>query len=78
MLDRLKREARTAAMWRGHNLGRFVTATATRAYATCQNEGCTAGVSVDTHPAPNGIDIGGDAVAVGCPVRVNAVQAEKD
>lgn len=27
---------------------------------------CGRGVTIQTHPAPNGIDIGGEAVALGC------------
>lgn len=65
-LRTLKREARESATWRGHSLSRFHTYTTAerRAVAHCRN--CPASVVVDCYPAPNGIDIGGDAVAVNC------------
>ena len=67
----LKRDAGRGARWRGHRLGRWSTpvgaAADDRAYAECRNAGCRASVSVDTTPPPNGIDIGGSAVAVNCP-----------
>lgn len=34
---------------------------------TCGNAGCDAYLMIDTRPMPNGIDICGDSVAVGCP-----------
>lgn len=70
-LERLKREARDAATWRGHRLTPFrtwawrdATTRPTRAHADCRD--CGRGVTVDVAPAPNGIDIGGAAVAVNC------------
>jgi len=64
---RLKMEAHEAATWRGHSLSLFKTERAGRqAYATCGN--CPALVAVNTHPMPNGIDVGGAAVALTCPV----------
>jgi hypothetical protein len=66
----LKRQAGAGARWRGHKLGKWQSPTGwadDRAYAECGNAGCHASVSVDVTPAPNGIDIGGSAVAVNCP-----------
>jgi hypothetical protein len=61
-IDRLKKEARESAEWRGHKLSRF-----TRSYygfaAECP---CGASVAVSANPPPNGTDIMGDAVAVYC------------
>ena len=62
-LERLIREAREAAQFRGHNLTRFDRRTH-GAYAECVN--CQKWVAVETRPMPNSIDIGGPAVAVGC------------
>ena len=38
---------------------------------------CKAWVQVDTKPLPNGIDIGGPAVALGCPARDVAEELAK-
>jgi len=75
ILQRLKREAIDGAKWRGHDMTRFKT---TEKYletspkkivclSTCRV--CGGYVQVDTRPAPNGIDIGGDAVALNCPIK---------
>jgi len=67
-IDRLKRSARESASWRGHTLGRFsfnVTRNG-RATACAECTRCKMWVGVDTRPAPNGIDIGGEAVALNC------------
>lgn len=63
-LETLKRHARAAATWRGHDLGRFASH-ACPAGATAECRRCGAYVQVLSRPAPNDIDIGGDAVAVG-------------
>ena len=61
-LNRLILEATQAAQSRGHSIALVDwTVEGTRAYAECS---CGAFVQADAHPAPNGIDIGGDAVAV--------------
>lgn len=57
-LETLKKEAKDAARWRGHD------------GAICVK--CDAGVWVDTDPPPNGIDIYGGAVALNCPTGPNA------
>lgn len=76
--DRLRQEATLAAVRRGHKLTRFarsgwrIRATKelpTIGLANCTNPNCRAWVLVDTRPLPNGIDLGGPAVAVGCPLR---------
>jgi hypothetical protein len=63
-IRRLKHEAREAAHFRGHSMGKFETLSRTSARSLCQY--CLRGVWVDTSPLPNGIDIAGEAVAVGC------------
>jgi hypothetical protein len=74
-LDDLKKEADASATWRQHHLGpwddtrhgsaRDLAAGYDRqtSIAECR---CGAYVQVDTNPPPNGIDIGGSAVAVNC------------
>jgi hypothetical protein len=64
-LRRLKDEARNTATWRGHDMARFRALTPGRsAESRCKK--CHRTVHVDTKPAPNGIDIGGEAVALNC------------
>lgn len=65
---RLKTEALQAAQARGHSLGHFITTTGSdfRRTALAECSKCGAWVQVNTHPAPNQIDIGGPAVAIGC------------
>lgn len=64
-IDSLKQEARNTATWRGHTMSHYVTLQRGRqAVSHCLK--CGAQVVVNTHPAPNDIDIGGRAVAVGC------------
>lgn len=52
---------------RGHDMGEWednVTQFRTTSYSTCKN--CGRYVQVNTNPSPDGIDIGGDAVAISC------------
>ena len=64
-LARLKREALESAMFHGHSMYPFATIVPNVvARSHCQN--CGKYVQVDTQPAPNGIEIGGEAVALGC------------
>lgn len=64
-IERLKAEAREAATRRGHSLGRFRRGRFDHtAFALCTR--CACGAYVDAHPLPNGIDISGEAVAIGC------------
>lgn len=70
--ERLKREARETATARGHELGRFLPMGEGQrkghraAFARCG--ACGMGVTVETKPPPNGIEIGGEAVALTCTV----------
>lgn len=64
---RLRREAEVSARWRGHTLA-WRGIDLHRSIGTCTRDGCTASVNIDDHPAPNGIDIGGEAVALNHPV----------
>ena len=69
---RLKQEAREACTARGHEMVPFVTlvhptSTNGQAYvarSVCIN--CGKYVQIETKPALNSIDIGGNAVALGC------------
>ncbi len=64
-LEHLILEARSGAQWRGHTMSRFRRSKdKRRAVSDCVN--CGKGVAVDTKPMPNGIDIGGPAIAIGC------------
>lgn len=65
-VKRLKQEARQSAEYRGHNLGTFKQ-TGNAYYARCKN--CDCEVWVTPHPAPNEIDVMGDAVALDCPAK---------
>jgi hypothetical protein len=65
---RLKECASAAAIARGHSMRRFGRVQVADGRETWQTEcrRCGAWVQVQPNPAPNGIDIGGSAVAVGC------------
>jgi hypothetical protein len=65
---RLRREAKQAATWRGHDMARFVRVDVADGRATWDSvcRKCGKGVQVQPFPAANGIDIGGQAVALGC------------
>lgn len=67
-IERLKKEALSACQWRGHIMPRFKCAAhqPTVAFSNCRV--CDMQVVVDTKPAPNGIDIGGEAVALNCAI----------
>lgn len=63
--QRLRREARAGARWRGHNLAPFRPLETGRTWhATCT--ACGREVVIDVKPPPNGIDIAGEAVALDC------------
>jgi len=71
-LDALRKSARECAKWRGHELSRFSPAEVQstgrqQSFTSCLE--CGAMAVVDTQPLPNGIDISGRAVAVGCKKR---------
>lgn len=61
-------QAREAATWRGHHMGRFKTVELThrRTYKRSACAVCGMEVDIDTYPPPNGIDIAGPAVALNC------------
>jgi hypothetical protein len=63
-LTKLKREAREAAINRGHVMSRFETFPSGTAIASCKKCGYIAAVRV--RPAANEIDIAGSAVALNC------------
>ena len=73
-LRRLKLSALASCEWRGHDMERFITdffgSHEKPHSATSYCRKCKAFVVVNTHPAPNGIDICGDAVAVDCRGKV--------
>ena len=60
---RLKKEARDSTIWRGHLPGRWEE-TCGSFISRCRR--CGKHAVVDLDPAPNGIDICGQAVALGC------------
>ena len=63
---RLKKEALMSCSCRGHDMGRFKRHDywRTSSYSHCRR--CGMQVVVNTRPTPNGIDIGGEAVALDC------------
>jgi len=73
--ERLRKSAKASANWRGHKLDQFKhypkryngqkLKGQERAVAICTV--CGAYACYDTNPAPNGIDVSGDAVAINCP-----------
>ncbi len=63
--DRLKVEAGRAAQRRNHQLGPWSDLDNEKAAAVC--EVCGKEAYVDGKPAPNGIDVSGEAVALDCP-----------
>jgi len=71
-IDRLRLSALRSCRWRGHDMRRFRHRRSHMwsepygylADSECKRCGMT--VHLDTHPAPNGIDIGGEAVALDC------------
>lgn len=62
----LKREAKEACEWRDHDMKRFREGSfwKNQYFSECRNCGMT--VSVRPRPAPNQIEISGQAVAVNC------------
>ena len=71
---RLRGEARRGAAWRGHRLGRFsplLPSTGRGGYSEATCTACGAAVRIDTAPAANSIDVGGEAVAVSCTGRAS-------
>lgn len=67
-LDTLQREAEAAAKRRGHKLGKWnIYHGESRSLANNECK-CGAWVQCNTKPMPNQIDIGGNALALNCPV----------
>lgn len=64
----LIREGLDTARWRGHAMS-VVSTDTQRGQSVHRCKTCGAEVHCDVSPPPNGIDIGGDAVALNCPVR---------
>jgi len=64
----LRKEARKVAKLRGHQLGKFshIVGTGWNAHSAAICEKCGKDVAVYPSPAPNGIDVAGDAVAMNC------------
>lgn len=64
----LRKQARRSAKNRGHRLGKFSALTGSgwseSTYAVCSS--CGRDVAVYPNPAPNGIEITGEAVALDC------------
>jgi hypothetical protein len=57
-------DATESAAFRGHKLGKWIFHDGNTAETTCMN--CGKWIQVESNPAPNGIDIGGPAVALNC------------
>lgn len=67
-IERLKKEARDAADFRGHELGRFTRIASPRLGRNMFRANCHCGalVIVTDKILPNEVEIGGEAVAVVC------------
>lgn len=67
-IQRLKQDAGAAARFRGHDMGQWydVSEQQGRIISSASCRTCGRIIALDTRPAPNGIDIAGEAVAVGC------------
>lgn len=62
-IERLKREALESCRFRGHRMKRFLDF---KGFSVSSCRVCDRQVVVVPYPLPNGIDIGGGAVALGC------------
>ena len=63
-LKMLMQSALGSANWRGHEMRPFRQTSDHTAESDCKH--CGRWVFVDSEPAPNGIDVAGEAVALGC------------
>lgn len=61
---RLKEQAKESCLFRGHQMTHFRQTMPGVFLAKCRQ--CDKWVQVELNPAPNSIDIGGPAVALGC------------
>ena len=69
-LSLLRIEADTSCKFRGHKMSWNVPSKYNNSKRECQParcEYCDMEVFIDTKPAPNSIDISGEAVALNCP-----------
>lgn len=64
----LKREAQITCELRGHSMGRWLNHE-NKMGAICQCLECDGYVQVLVKPMPNEIDIGGDMLALDCPIK---------
>jgi len=64
IIEKLRREATATAESRGHDLTRFSYLDGGQASAHCRR--CKRSVWIDPTPAPNGIEISGEAIALNC------------
>ena len=67
IITRLKKEALEATTFRGHQMSKWQRWTPFNYVTHCIS--CSAEAQVLSDPAPNQIDIGGEAVALNCPVN---------
>jgi hypothetical protein len=74
-LKTLQRQAASSARWRGHMLSAWSAHNNAESTAACA---CGMSVTVNTCPAANGIDIGGEAVAMNCPRKKGRPRYEEE
>jgi len=60
----LQQEAEKSCRFRGHDMESWLRVGLDKAYSHCRI--CDMQVVVNVDPAPNDIDVGGEAVALGC------------
>jgi ABC-type ATPase with predicted acetyltransferase domain len=66
-IERLRREALEACLFRKHTMERFYHfSDRPHPIAISKCKTCGMGITIKTAPPPNGIDIGGEAVALDC------------
>jgi hypothetical protein len=63
-IDTLRKSALESCKFRGHQMKPFKHFDKITAFSVCRV--CGKSVAISTNPPPNGIDIGGEAVALGC------------
>jgi len=64
-IERLRREALESCIYRGHKMRPF--SRQYRHWWDSECKDCGMAASINDEPAPNDIDIGGEAVALNCP-----------
>ena len=70
-VERLKKSALESCKHRGHSMSKFKRGIYWSNVHFSKCKLCSMQVAVDPHPAPNGIDIGGEAVALDCKGKAN-------